>query len=137
MSEVIVLPGPSTGPAGPVGPPGPGGPIAIGSGTTIGNATTNILAWTPPLNSTSLLRSALTDNGATAGQAYSFEYAITVRRDAGVPRIVGSATPLHVARDNNSAQNTFTIVGNDLHVNARGVNLQTINWVCALYRDSV
>ena len=144
-----VLPGPTTGPIGPTGPAGPtgptgptgpagvGGPIATGSGTTVGNATSTILTWTPPLHSTTLVRSVLTDDGATAGQAYSFEEALTVHRDAGAPRIVGSATPIHVARDNNSAQNTFTIVGNDLHVNARGVIGQTINWACALYQDSI
>lgn len=156
-----VLPGPSTGPSGPAGPVGPAGPtgptgatgpagatgpmgpsgvngpVATGSGRTIGNATSNILTWTPPVDSTTVLRSVLTDDGSVAGQAYSFEYAITVHRDGGAPRIVGSSTPIHVARDNNSAQNTFTIVGNDLHVNARGVLTQTIDWVCALYQDSV
>lgn len=131
------LPGPATGPAGPPGPAGVGGPIATGSGATVGNATSTILSWTPPLNSTTLLRCVLTDNGAAAGQTYSFEYLVTAHRDGGAPRIVGSASPLHVARDNNSAQNTYTIVGNDLHVNARGVIGQTINWVCALYQDSI
>lgn len=131
-----VLPGPSTGPAGPPGPAGQA-PLATGSGQTVGNATVAILTWTPPLNSTTVLRQCMTDNGATAGQAYSFVQYVTVHRDGGAPRVVGSVSPTHVARDNNSAQAPIAISGNNVEFRARGVNAQTINWVCAIYRDSV
>src|SRR5512147_1592852 len=100
MTRAALLPGPSVGPAGPAGPPGQA-PIATGVGQTIGNATVAILVFAPPLNSTLVLRECMTDNGATAGQAYSFVQYVTIHRDAGAPRIVGSVSATHVARDNN------------------------------------
>lgn len=136
MTEAIALPGPTNGPPGPPGPPGQA-PIATGTGQTIGNVTNAILVFVPPLNSTLVLRECLTDNGATAGQAYSFVQYVTIHRDAGAPRIVGSVSATHVARDNNSASAPIAIVGNTVEFRARGVNLQTINWRCAIYQDSI